>query len=126
MIKILVTNIEYYNKNYLILTNFKKSHLFDLVEIIGDSLGGYFDFLNVIVMPSASTFATQSTKSPRSNWSKSTIVSGIPTLREFPPAVPILLCFIIIISHTLYLITNIFNFRLLKFNHYNYLIKIFI
>lgn len=49
----------------------------------------------------------QFTLSPLLSCIKSTIVSGIPTLREFPPAVPIMLSFFIIIS--LYLVFSTFE-----------------
>lgn len=64
VIKILVTNIILENKNYLILTNFKKNFQ-TIVLKLGDVISGvYSAFFNVTVVPVSSILTSQSTVSP--------------------------------------------------------------
>ena len=69
VIKILVTNIILYHKNYLILTNFKKSNLKNIFKHmffkLGDVVSGvYSAFFNVTVVPVSSMLTSQLTVSP--------------------------------------------------------------
>lgn len=78
MIKISVTNINFYNKNYLILTNFKKSNFMDYVIKLGEGINGvYSDFFIVTVVLASSILTSHTNMSPLSIFSMSLIVFGI-------------------------------------------------
>lgn len=68
VIKILVTNIEYYNKNYLILTNFKKSNFADICNKLGEVIWCYstFSTVTVILLSFISTIHSKLSPAPTS------------------------------------------------------------